>query len=148
MALIRCPECGQEVSDKAAKCIHCGYPLGQTAAAPDRPEAAGTKSRIDLDDPGYAPSSPGQVTVQDHKAKALWVILGTVAVVVGVVAFVMINTSKEKSSGSVTLDPNRTKEPCTLYGEARVFGSQHDTSICYPDGDGYYHVLFGHHHHK
>ena len=30
MALIRCPECGKEVSDKAAACIHCGYPLQES----------------------------------------------------------------------------------------------------------------------
>ncbi len=29
MALIRCPECGKEISDKAPACIHCGYPLDQ-----------------------------------------------------------------------------------------------------------------------
>lgn len=27
MSLIKCPECGKEVSDKAPACIHCGYPL-------------------------------------------------------------------------------------------------------------------------
>jgi len=27
MALIKCPECGREISDKAQACIHCGYPL-------------------------------------------------------------------------------------------------------------------------
>lgn len=27
MALIKCPECGQNVSDKATNCIHCGAPL-------------------------------------------------------------------------------------------------------------------------
>ena len=27
MALIKCPECGKEISDKASACIHCGYPL-------------------------------------------------------------------------------------------------------------------------
>ena len=27
MALINCPECGKEISDKAKDCIHCGYPL-------------------------------------------------------------------------------------------------------------------------
>lgn len=27
MALIKCPECGKEVSDKAKQCIHFGYPL-------------------------------------------------------------------------------------------------------------------------
>ena len=27
MALIKCPECGKEISDKSSNCIHCGYPL-------------------------------------------------------------------------------------------------------------------------
>lgn len=27
MALIKCPECGEKISDKATACIHCGYPL-------------------------------------------------------------------------------------------------------------------------
>ena len=27
MALIKCPECGKEISDKSTCCIHCGYPL-------------------------------------------------------------------------------------------------------------------------
>lgn len=27
MALIKCPECGMDISEKAASCIHCGYPL-------------------------------------------------------------------------------------------------------------------------
>lgn len=27
MAIIKCPECGKEISDKAKSCIHCGYPI-------------------------------------------------------------------------------------------------------------------------
>lgn len=27
MSLIKCPECGKEISDKSVQCIHCGYPL-------------------------------------------------------------------------------------------------------------------------
>lgn len=27
MALINCPECGKEISDKSSACLHCGYPL-------------------------------------------------------------------------------------------------------------------------
>jgi len=30
MALIKCPDCSKEVSDKAATCIHCGSPLRET----------------------------------------------------------------------------------------------------------------------
>lgn len=30
MALIKCPECEQEISDTCEKCIHCGYTLSQS----------------------------------------------------------------------------------------------------------------------
>ncbi len=29
MAIIKCPECGKEISDKAKECINCGCPIGQ-----------------------------------------------------------------------------------------------------------------------
>ena len=31
MALIKCPECGKEVSDQSKTCIHCGFPLNKKA---------------------------------------------------------------------------------------------------------------------
>lgn len=37
MALIKCPECGKEISDLAPACIHCGYPLPPRAAEPFPP---------------------------------------------------------------------------------------------------------------
>ncbi len=30
MALIKCPECGKEISDKANSCPSCGYPINST----------------------------------------------------------------------------------------------------------------------
>ena len=30
MALINCPECNNQISDKSKYCIHCGYPLNET----------------------------------------------------------------------------------------------------------------------
>ena len=52
MALIKCPECQNSISDKAASCPHCGLPaayfrsVGTTAAEPaqvDAPKAASPK---------------------------------------------------------------------------------------------------------
>ena len=34
MAMIVCPECGKDISDKAEKCIYCGYPLANTSETP------------------------------------------------------------------------------------------------------------------
>ena len=50
MALIKCPECGKEISNKASACIHCGYPLESA-----QPEVASvhttaqSQSSVDLD---------------------------------------------------------------------------------------------------
>lgn len=30
MALVNCPECGKEISDRSKACIHCGFPLEDT----------------------------------------------------------------------------------------------------------------------
>ncbi len=35
MALIKCPECGKEISDKAEKCPNCGYPISNQSKAKD-----------------------------------------------------------------------------------------------------------------
>ncbi|QDZ29058.1 zinc-ribbon domain-containing protein [Noviherbaspirillum sp. UKPF54] len=34
MPLIKCPDCGNSISDAAPACIHCGRPMKETAAPP------------------------------------------------------------------------------------------------------------------
>lgn len=34
MALVRCPKCKKEISDKAERCIHCGYPMNEIKKIP------------------------------------------------------------------------------------------------------------------
>ncbi len=46
MALIQCPECGSEVSDQAAACVKCGYPI--KAAAESAPPRAVDESILNL----------------------------------------------------------------------------------------------------
>lgn len=64
MALIKCGECGREVSDKAAACVGCGAPLGAAVAAPS-PAA-----------------SPVPVTRRGGK----WEAAGTILVIAGVLS--------------------------------------------------------------
>jgi len=40
MALIECPECGGQVSDRAPACPHCGVPIAQGVTADTNPAAA------------------------------------------------------------------------------------------------------------
>ena len=40
MSLIKCPECGREISDRAPHCIHCGFPLNEANDAPKKSETS------------------------------------------------------------------------------------------------------------
>lgn len=48
MALIKCPECGKEISDKLKQCIHCGYPLDEVAPNIDNDKRAGSNSHREI----------------------------------------------------------------------------------------------------
>ncbi len=39
MAIIHCPECNREVSDRAASCPHCGYPISEVGKQTAQPAA-------------------------------------------------------------------------------------------------------------
>lgn len=56
MALITCPECGKQISDKAPACIHCGYPMQeQPTAAPTVP----TSKKVAI--PSFKEPSPQKI---------------------------------------------------------------------------------------
>lgn len=40
MAIIKCPECGADISDKAISCPHCGFPLAKEQAVTTTEEAS------------------------------------------------------------------------------------------------------------
>ena len=46
MALIKCPECGKEISDRAKMCIGCGFPLDEYLAE-SKKESASTEENIE-----------------------------------------------------------------------------------------------------
>ncbi len=130
MAIIKCPECGRDVSNKAEKCIHCGYPLHQAAAAPQNPGEADSKNRINLDDPGYNSSSPGQVVARNIWAKILSgvvVILVPVLIYSGIVSFspsYYVAKLPDYSAASVKIDGymHRSKSCCQKVADA--FGAE------------------------
>lgn len=54
MALIECPECNKEISDKAVSCPNCGYPMadGKTVKSKPRPRKS-KETSVDYIDPRF-----------------------------------------------------------------------------------------------
>lgn len=75
MALIQCPECNGQVSDKAVACPHCGFPL----PTPNEPVEADPAS---IDNPPLSEPSPETEPATNQPATAsrtgilLWILAG------------------------------------------------------------------------
>lgn len=139
MALVRCYECSETISDKADCCPHCGAPIAKVGVALN--ETMDNTQSNTVSEPTVEKESKKAI---DYFGYALFI---TLLIGFIVLALVLIGGKGNTGSSSKnTLDPNRTRESCVHYGETRVFPSGH--ADCIQDGDGYYNPAFGHHHHK
>ncbi len=104
MALILCPECLKEVSDKAQNCPNCGYPLTNES---------NTQTEIDLDENIRLISVDKEVEEKPSenspfaKDSALWVLIG--AIVIG--AFVWMYQGINNQYWEYKLSKEDTYEP-------------------------------------
>ena len=46
MAIIKCPECGKEISDKATSCPNCGFPLIKGQPEKEKPKEPSTVEKV------------------------------------------------------------------------------------------------------
>lgn len=147
MALIKCPECGKEVSDKASQCPQCGYPIHE-------------KIHIDVDFHEIAHTNEAEFTEPKkdktiRSSKVIVIALLLVAVIIGgcVFAFISLN-SKNIRVNSIDLakwrltDQSTYVDDCegTVISETKkpfvaVIGYYEDTSnfpelVYMEDGEG------------
>ena len=71
MALITCPECGKQISDKAPHCVHCGAPMAsQSSTVHQRPSQPMPMQQRTVQPAQYQTTSKLSVTVNSVKDKA------------------------------------------------------------------------------
>lgn len=158
MALIKCPECSAEISDKASCCPKCGAPVivhrwrcskcGNVITKEPCPHCSNIQTVANTTAASHA-NSTGATPVFVQKNKRNLGIITTTLVIVIIGLIVTATTLQNSGSSKKTLDPNRTIEDCPFFGTAKVYGTAHQINVnCFQDGDGWYNVSFGHHHHK
>lgn len=99
MAMIKCPECGQEISDKAKKCVHCGKILIEDKPATKVCSDCGKENPIDATECVYCgcpfdeettAETPVQTTIAEKPKKNLKKIIIPVVAAVVVIAVGLI----------------------------------------------------------
>lgn len=122
MAMIKCPECGKEISDKAAACPNCGAPIVQPAKAPEiEMQSAPNLSERYRDN--------GKKEKKKKGGKLKWVVIAIVVIfVIAAISGGSDNDSKTASSNKNTDSPEKSVKNQEL--------TEEETET----GDGKYHV--------
>jgi predicted cobalt transporter CbtA len=89
MALIRCEECGKEVSEKAVACPGCGAPIA--AAPPHQPSATSSDARVRVTRTGGKWEAIGFLLIMGGVVTGMGFSfrLGMLAAIVGLVVFIV-----------------------------------------------------------
>lgn len=67
MAMIHCPECGQEISDKAKKCIHCGKVLIEEVIKTKKCSECGTENSLEATECVHCGCPFEEIAIQQEK---------------------------------------------------------------------------------
>ena len=89
MALINCPECGKQVSDAAAACPGCAYPLSQATQQQPKPK--------------QAPKETVVTTQRTSKKWKLMQLIGALLLIIGVISLIAGANSNEPSAAGMPM---------------------------------------------
>ena len=116
MALIECPECGQEISDRAPHCIFCGYPISQVTET-QTPKSTTRMDNVNFDSRKFVPvnerpqtnSAKKHATSKEKKSiRGLLCIVGLVLVVA-----IILYASGGKLGGNHSYTASTNKQTTT-----------------------------------
>lgn len=83
MALVKCTECGKEISDKSNKCIHCGFSLDEYIH--DKDMSVTPKSMT------IVAGEMGKSTMETQKISAKSIAIGVIICITFVLIFILMS---------------------------------------------------------
>lgn len=109
MALITCPECGKEISDRVKACPHCGYPLVEE---PQQEQPASAPQQVEV----------VSVKVDSKKSKKIIVgaIIAIVLIAICALAVITMNRQKVAAARAAYIDNLMLARSTMLTGGAQA----------------------------
>ena len=112
MAMIKCPECGQEISDKAKKCVYCGHTINEEPVVEKKCSECGATISDEMEicpncgcpiekekvaEPQKVEVTNVKLAVDKKKTKTIGIIVGAVvAIAILVIGFRFVAKNNEK----------------------------------------------------
>lgn len=124
MALIPCPECGREISEKVKSCPHCGYPFEENPSQ-DQPQ------KVEVTSVNLGPRSPAT-----KKKVIAFLSIAVIAIVCVVAIVVGVKKSNETAARSAYI------ENLTLARTTMLLGGAEAESLCNLTKSVWYNTIY------
>lgn len=103
MALIKCPECGKEISDKAVSCLHCGYPLASILQEENKTVLPQEKSSI-LEEPANMVKPKESNCIIKERKNSKKRIIAIMSIVMAVIIVACVGIAAYKNLTKITIE--------------------------------------------
>ena len=111
MALINCPECNKEISDKVKACPHCGYPFEEQTPANENMQ------KVELSSVNLQPRNPAKI-----KKIMFWIGGVAIIAIISITAMIFIKSLTEKKAFNQYIDNLNLASTTMLTGGAKAEG--------------------------
>lgn len=122
MALIKCSECGREISDKASSCPHCGCPVVGTEELVEKPavkkdDSEGNEEETKQEEIKSEESKP-KVKKKLSKGGIIAIIVAVVVIAVAAIAYFVLTTdSRNYNSAQELFKEEKFQEALEMFTE-------------------------------
>lgn len=128
MALIKCPECGKEISDKAEACPNCGYPINGEVVKDleevkdneklDEVQVTSEPEEKNIEFDKKEENEENDVVVKKEMSKKTKMAIGVgigVVVIGGILCFALTGNMRKYDSGSKLMESGNYAEAATMF---------------------------------
>jgi len=109
MALIQCPECNKEISDKVKTCPHCGYPFEENS------DKSNNIQQVEISAVNISPKDPVKTKKTIVGVVSVFVVLALMFAI-----FIMVKSSNEKKAHNTYIDTLEITRTTMLEGGSQA----------------------------
>ena len=122
MALIKCSECGREISDKASSCPHCGCPVAGTEELVDKAVVEKEDSEEEKEELQLETTKSEETTSKEKKKISkkgiIVIIVAAVVIVASAIAYYVLTTdSRNYNSAKELFKEEKFQEALEMFNE-------------------------------
>lgn len=93
MSLIKCTECGKEISDSSNACIHCGNPIKKKLTCPECKKEINEEDKVCKNCGNLLKEDKKEIEKEKKKKKTPIIVIGVIVAIIAIIVIIYLSTT-------------------------------------------------------